>query len=156
MKRRSFLKNTLATGAAAVAVNAGLLTPSTVLAADWNSKAFKAKTTDDALNAVYGSASTADSGDIKLKAPAIAENGAVTPVTVDATGIDGVESISILASKNPVPMCCEYTFAAGAMGYVSTRIKMGQTMNVIAVVKAGGKLLKAEQEVKVTIGGCGG
>ena len=53
-------------------------------------------------------------------------------------------------------MCCEYSFAAGAMGYVSTRIKMGQTMNVIAVVKAGGKLLKAEQEVKVTIGGCGG
>ena len=155
MKRRSFLKGTLATGVAAVAVNAGLLTPSTVLA-DWNAKAFGAKTTDDALNALYGSASAADSGDVKLKAPAIAENGAVTPVTVDATGIDGVESISILASKNPVPMCCEYTFAAGAMGYVSTRIKMGQTMNVIAVVKAGGKLLKAEQEVKVTIGGCGG
>ncbi len=155
MKRRSFLKGTLATGAAAVAVNAGLLTPNTVLAA-WNEKAFKAKSTDDALNAVYGSASTADSGDIKLKAPAIAENGAVTPVTVDASGMSGVESISILASKNPMPMVCEYTFAAGAVGYVSTRIKMGETMNVIAVVKAGGKLMKAEQEVKVTIGGCGG
>ena len=155
MKRRSFLKGTLATGAAAVAVNAGLLTPSTVLAA-WNKKAYDAKTTDDALNAVYGSTSTADSGDVKLKAPAIAENGAVTPVTVDASAISGVESISILASKNPMPMVCEYTFGAGAIGYVSTRIKMGQTMNVIAVVKAGGKLLKAEQEVKVTIGGCGG
>ncbi|WP_040728042.1 thiosulfate oxidation carrier protein SoxY [Thiomicrorhabdus sp. Kp2] len=155
MKRRSFLKGTLATGVAAVAVNAGLLTPSSVLA-DWNSKAFSAKTTDDALNSVFGSTSTADSGDIKLKAPAIAENGAVTPVTVDASGIDGVESIAIMASKNPMPLVCEYTFAAGAIGYVSTRIKMGQTMNVIAVVKAGGKLLKAEQEVKVTIGGCGG
>ncbi|QCU90604.1 thiosulfate oxidation carrier protein SoxY [Thiomicrorhabdus sediminis] len=155
MKRRSFLKGTLATGAAAVAVNAGLLTPSTVLA-EWNAKAFAAKTTDDALSSVYGSAATADSGDVQLKAPAIAENGAVTPVTVDASGIDGVESISILASKNPMPMVCEYTFSAGAVGYVSTRIKMGQTMNVIAIVKAGGKLLKAEQEVKVTIGGCGG
>lgn len=155
MKRRSFLKGTLATGAAAVAVNAGLLTPNTVLAA-WNKKAFSAKTTDDALNALYGSAGATNSGDVKLKAPAIAENGAVTPVTVDASGISGVESISILASKNPMPMACEYTFGAGAVGYVSTRIKMGQTMNVIAVVKAGGKLLKAEQEVKVTIGGCGG
>ncbi|MDX1352219.1 MAG: thiosulfate oxidation carrier protein SoxY [Thiomicrorhabdus sp.] len=155
MKRRSFLKGTLATGVAAVAVNAGLLTPSSVLA-DWNSKAFSAKTTDDALNSVFGSTSTADSGDIKLKAPAIAENGAVTPVTVDASGIDGVESIAIMASKNPMPLVCEYSFGAGAVGYVSTRIKMGQTMNVIAVVKAGGKLLKAEQEVKVTIGGCGG
>jgi len=155
MKRRSFLKGTLATGVAAVAVNAGLLTPSTVLA-DWNAKAFGAKTTDDALNGVYGSTTATDSGDIKLKAPAIAENGAVTPVTVDASGISGVESITILASKNPMPLVCEYSFSANAIGYVSTRIKMGQTMNVIAVVKAGGKLLKAEQEVKVTIGGCGG
>jgi len=156
MKRRSFLKGTLATGAAAVAVNAGLLTPSTVLAADWNKGAFTAKTVDDALSAVYGSAAASASGDIKLKAPAIAENGAVTPVEVDASGIDGVESITILASKNPMPMVCEYAFSAAAEGFVSTRIKMGETMNVIAIVNAGGKLLKAEQEVKVTIGGCGG
>jgi len=155
MKRRSFLKGTLATGATAVAVNAGLLTPSTVLA-EWNSKAFSAKTTDDALSGIYGSSSATASGDIKLKAPAIAENGAVTPVTVDATAVNGVESITILASKNPMPLVCEYTFAAAALGFVSTRIKMGQTMNVVAVVKADGKLLKAEQEVKVTIGGCGG
>ena len=94
--------------------------------------------------------------DGNIRDPAIAENGAVTPITVDASGISGVESISILASKNPMPLVCEYTFGAGAVGFVSTRIKMGQTMNVIAVVKAGGKLLKAEQEVKVTIGGCGG
>ena len=155
MKRRSFLKGTLATGAAAVAVNAGLLTPSTVLA-DWNTKAFTAKTTDDAISAIFGASNATASGDIQLKAPAIAENGAVTPVTVDASGITGVESIAILASKNPIPLVCEYTFGASAVGYVSTRIKMGQTMNVIAIVKAGGKLLKAEQEVKVTIGGCGG
>ena len=155
MKRRSFLKHSLASGAAVVAANAGLLTPTCVLA-DWNKKAFNAKTTDDALSAVYGSAGAKASGDIKLKAPAIAENGAVTPVTVDASSMSGVESISILASKNPMPMACEYTFGAGAVGYVSTRIKMGQTMNVIAVVKAGGQLYKAEQEVKVTIGGCGG
>ncbi|WP_319381075.1 thiosulfate oxidation carrier protein SoxY [Thiomicrorhabdus sp.] len=155
MKRRAFLKNTLATGAAVAAANAGLLVPSTVLA-DWNQKAFAAKSLDDALNGVYGSAGATESADIKLKAPAIAENGAVTPITVDASGIDGVESIAILANKNPMPLVCEYTFSAGAVGYVSTRIKMGQTMDVVAVVKAGGKLLKAQQEVKVTIGGCGG
>lgn len=155
MKRRSFLKNTLATGTAVIAANAGLLTPTTVLA-DWNQKAFTAKTTDDALSKIFGATNTIDSGDIKLKAPAIAENGAVTPVTVDASTLDGVESIAILASKNPQPLACEYTFSAGAIGYVSTRIKMGQTMNVVAVAKAGGKLYKAQQEVKVTIGGCGG
>jgi sulfur-oxidizing protein SoxY len=155
MKRRSFLKGTLATGAAAVAVNAGLLTPSTVLA-EWNKAAFTAKTTDGALNSVFGSSATAASGDIKLKAPAIAENGAVTPVTIDASSMSGVESIAILASKNPIPLVATYAFSGAAIGYASTRIKMGETMNVIAVVKAGGKLFKAEQEVKVTIGGCGG
>lgn len=155
MKRRAFLKNTIATGAAVVAANAGLLTPTTVLA-DWNKTAFSAKKTDDALTSLFGSANATESADIKLKAPAIAENGAVTPVTVDATGLDGVESIAILASKNPQPLVCQYNFAAGALGYVSTRIKMGETMNVMTVVKAGGKLLKAQQEVKVTIGGCGG
>jgi sulfur-oxidizing protein SoxY len=156
MKRRSFLKGTLATGATAIAVNAGLLTPSTVLANDWNKKAFTAKTSDNAISAMYGANNATASGDIQLKAPAIAENGAVTPITVDASGIDGVESIAILASKNPIPLVCEYSFSAAAIGYVSTRIKMGSTMNVVAIVKAGGKLLKAEQEVKVTIGGCGG
>ncbi|MBD3756012.1 MAG: thiosulfate oxidation carrier protein SoxY [Gammaproteobacteria bacterium] len=155
MKRRTLLKNTLAGGAAVVAANAGLLVPSVVLA-DWNKKAFAAKSLEDALTDTYGTSTATESGDIKLKAPAIAENGAVTPVTVDASAIDGVESIAILASKNPMPLVCEYAFGAGAVGYVSTRIKMGETMNVVAVVKAGGKLLKAQQEVKVTIGGCGG
>ncbi|WP_026329706.1 thiosulfate oxidation carrier protein SoxY [Thiomicrorhabdus arctica] len=155
MKRRLFLKNSLATGAAVVAANAGLLIPTTVLA-DWNKKAFTAKTTDDALSNLFGSTNATDSGDIILKAPAIAENGAVTPVTVDASKMNGVESIAILAMKNPLPLVCEYTFSANAVGYVSTRIKMGQTMDVVAIVKAGGKLFKAKQEVKVTIGGCGG
>ena len=155
MKRRSFLKGTLATGAAAVAVNAGLLMPSTVLAS-WNKEAFTAKSTDAALNGLYGNSAAAASSDIQLKAPAIAENGAVTPVTVDATSMSGVESIAILASKNPVPLAATYAFSGSALGYASTRIKMGESMNVVAVVKAGGKLFKAEQEVKVTIGGCGG
>lgn len=155
MKRRLFLKSTLAGGTAVVAMNAGLLMPSSVMAS-WNQKAFTAKTTDDALDAVFGSSKASSSADVKLKAPAIAENGAVTPVTVDASSIAGVESIAILATKNPQPLVCQYSFAEGAQGYVSTRIKMGETQNVVAVVKAGGQLLKVEQEVKVTIGGCGG
>jgi sulfur-oxidizing protein SoxY len=155
MKRRSFLKGTLATGAAAVAVNAGLLTPSVVLA-DWNKTAFDAKKIDEAIKAVFGTSATAESGDLILKAPEIAENGAVTPVTVDASKMSGVESIAILADKNPTPLVCVYNFSGSALGYVSTRIKMGETMNVIAVAKAGGKLYKTQQQVKVTIGGCGG
>ncbi len=155
MKRRSFLKGTLATGAAVVAVNAGLLTPATVLA-EWNKAAFDAKKVDEAIKGVFGSSATAESGDLVLKAPEIAENGAVTPITVDASKMGGVESIAILADKNPTPLVCVYNYSGPALGYVSTRIKMGETMNVIAIAKAGGKLYKAQQQVKVTIGGCGG
>ncbi|SFR63047.1 thiosulfate oxidation carrier protein SoxY [Thiomicrospira sp. ALE5] len=155
MKRRSFLKATLATGAASVAVSAGLLTPSKVLAS-WNKQAFEASTVDAALNGVFGSANAASSDDVKLTAPAIAENGAVTPITVDASGIDGVESIVIIATDNPNPLVCEYKFHGAAQGFVSTRIRMGSTQTVMGIAKVGDNLLKAEQEVRVTIGGCGG
>lgn len=155
MKRRTFLKAGLATGATAVAVSAGILAPNTVLAA-WNDKAFTTKTVDEGMTAVFGATAAADSADIKLKAPAIAENGAVVPVEVDATALKGVESIAIFADKNMIPIACTYKFSGAAVGFAAVRLKMGETQNVVAVVKAGGKLFKAKSEVKVTIGGCGG
>jgi len=154
-KRRIFMKGTLAAGAVGVAVGAGLLSPRAVLAA-WPEAAFKAKTVDEALKGIVGSTQVTESGDIKIKAPDIAENGAVVPVTVSAT-LAGVGSISILAEKNPAPLTSSYALAKGTEAYISTRIKMGKTGNVLAVVKAADdKLYSAQKEVKVTIGGCGG
>ncbi|MES9846212.1 MAG: thiosulfate oxidation carrier protein SoxY [Candidatus Sedimenticola sp. PURPLELP] len=154
MKRRIFVKGSLAAGALGVAVGAGLLTPKTVLAA-WPKDAFEAKSVADALTALHGSGDAAESAEIKIKAPDIAENGAVVPITV-STDMEGVESITIMAANNPVPMVASFNMGEGAMGFVSTRIKMGKTGDVIAVVKAGGKLQSSRKEVKVTIGGCGG
>ena len=154
MKRRTFLKGTLASSAVAVAVGAGLLNPRQVLAA-WPKSAFEAKNVQDALSGLFGSELTTPSEDIKIKAPDIAENGAVVPVTIE-TGLANVESIGIIAEKNPTPLIANFHMAANAKGFVSTRIKMGKTSNVIAVVKAGGKVYSARKEVKVTIGGCGG
>ena len=45
--------------------------------------------------------------------------------------------------------------ANGGEGYVSARLKMGETSNVRAVVRADGKFYTAVKEVKITIGGCG-
>lgn len=154
IKRRIFLKRSLAAGTVGVAAAAGLLAPQQLLAA-WNKEAFEAKELPAALNALLGSSDMAESADINVKAPDIAENGAVVPVTIE-TGIDGVESISIIASNNPVPLVANFVVGAGATGFVSTRIKMGKTGDVIGIVKAGGKLHSAKKEVKVTIGGCGG
>ena len=152
--RRTLLKGTLAAGAVGVAASAGLLAPRTVLAA-WPSDAFSAKGVEASLSALYGTGTAANSGSIKLKAPDIAENGAVVPVTVSST-IANAESISIFVAKNPSPLTSSYALGSGTQAYVSTRIKMGKTSDVVAVIKAGGKLYSAKKEVKVTIGGCGG
>lgn len=154
MNRRTFLKGTLASGVVGTAVSAGLLTPRMVLAA-WPTSSFKAKSISDALSELYGSGKTKKSNDIKIKAPDIAENGAVVPITV-STKMSNVEAISILVEKNPQPLVCNFSFASNTTGFASTRIKMGKTSPVTAVIKSGGKLYSNSKTVKVTIGGCGG
>lgn len=154
MKRRVFLKGTLASSAVAVAIGAGIISPRQVLAA-WPENAFKAKTIEEALTDIIGSGLTEPSDAINIKAPDIAENGAVVPVTI-STDMANVESITLIAEKNATPLVASFNMSAQAKGYVSTRIKMGKTSNVIAVVKAGGKAYSTRKEVKVTIGGCGG
>ena len=153
MKRRTFLKGSVAAAGVGAALGAGLLTPRMVLAA-WPKSAFEATTVDDAVNGLFGSTSLAGSDQIKIKAPDIAENGAVVPVSL--TTDLAAESITILAEKNASPLAASFILGSGMEGYVSTRIKMGKTSSVIAVVKSDGKLLSAGKEVKVTIGGCGG
>lgn len=154
MKRRIFLKRSLAASAVGMAAGAGLLAPQQILAA-WNKAAFEAKELPNALNELLGGSDMTESADINVKAPDIAENGAVVPVTV-STSIADAESISIIASNNPVPLVANFVLGKGAVGFASTRIKMGKTGDVIAVVKKDGKLYSARKEVKVTIGGCGG
>ena len=154
IRRRTLLKGTLASSAAALAAGTGLLSPQAVLAA-WPNAGFEAKDVNGAMSGLLGTTSTADSGDIDIKAPDIAENGAVVPVTV-STSMGNVESISIFAAENNLPLTSNWILGATTLPYVSTRLKMAKTSDLIAVVKAGGNLYSARKEVKVTIGGCGG
>mgnify|MGYP001820266024 FL=1 len=154
INRRFFLKGTMAAGATSAAVMAGLLTPQALIAA-WNESAFNAKSIDDAISGSMGAAATTASEDITIKAPDIAENGAVVPVAVKAS-IAGATSIALLVEKNGTPMSAIFNLPEGTLADVSTRLKMGKTGDVIAVVKAEGKLYSARKSVKVTIGGCGG
>jgi sulfur-oxidizing protein SoxY len=116
--------------------------------------AFKQKSSDDAIKALYGKAAEA-SDKVKLDAPEIAENGAVVPIGVSST-LSDVTSISILVADNPNALAASYKIPAGTIPNVANRLKMAKTSNVIAVVEAGGKLYSATKEVKVTVGGCGG
>jgi sulfur-oxidizing protein SoxY len=155
MKRRTFLQSSLAGGAVAVAVGAGLLSPTTVLAAAWPKAAFSAKSVQDAMSGLFGNADSTASDAIKIKAPDIAENGAVVPVSVN-TSIAGVNQIALITEKNANPLACSFEMGSTTKGFISTRLKMSKTSDVIAVVQAGGKRYAARKNVKVTIGGCGG
>ena len=90
-----------------------------------------------------------------MEAPDIAENGAVVSVTVKSKAAN-TEQISVLVPENTNPLCASYITTDAIDGFVTGRIKMRKTSDVVAVVKANGKLLTAKKPVKVTLGGCGG
>lgn len=152
--RRNMLKASGSAGVMAVLVAAGLVKPGAAFAQQRNEAAFTMKSLGEAMKAV-GAASPTPSDAIVIKAPAIAENGAVVPVAVESK-LPGTESIMLLIEKNPTPLAANFSIPAGTEATVSTRVKMGQSSDVYAVVKAEGKFFVAKQEIKITLGGCGG
>jgi sulfur-oxidizing protein SoxY len=90
-----------------------------------------------------------------VSTPDIAENGAVVPVGVESK-IPGTESISILVDKNPSPLAASFAIPAGTDPSVTTRVKLGQTSDVYALVKSDGRCSSPARKSAVTLGGCGG
>ena len=107
---------------------------------------------DDALEKMAGGT---ESAQIQITAPDIAENGAVVPITIESA-IARTQTIAILIEKNPNTLSANFEIADGTDPFVTTRVKMAETSNIYAVVKADGKYFHAVKEIKVTLGGCGG
>jgi sulfur-oxidizing protein SoxY len=147
--RRKVLKTGSALGTLA---GLGLM-PQFAQAADRNEAAFAAKTVAEAIQALGGTA--ASSKDIVITSPDIAENGAVVPISVQSN-LPKTQEIYILVEKNPNPLSAGFTIPDGTEPFIQTRVKMGQSTNVVALVKADGKLYSVVKETKVTLGGCGG
>ena len=150
MNRRNFLGLGLGLGVAAA------IAPSTLSATDFRATkpdAFTAHKVDDAMKALFGTSTTTASG-VKLKSPAIAENGAVVPITVSSK-LAG-RTVAIFQDANPESTVAVFTVPAGGIIDYSLRIKMSKTGKVTAVVDVDGKLHSISNTVKVTAGGCGG
>lgn len=136
-------------------LGSGLLVPSRVLAAEWNRPAFTARNVADALKS-YGAAGAAESRDIVISAPEIAENGAKVEIEI-ASQIPATRSIAVFADKNPMPLCATLEFSGNALPFCRLQLKLAETTRIRAVVRAGdGKTYVAFRDVKVTLGGCGG
>lgn len=152
--RRNLLQASGGATVMTLAMSAGLLKAGSLYAQEWNKAAFDTKSLQDTVKAFGGAAAT-ESKDISITSPDIAENGAVVPVSVSSK-LGKTESIAILVEKNPNALSASFDIPGGTEPFVSTRVKMGQTSNVYALVKADGKYFYATKEIKVTLGGCGG
>jgi len=148
-----FTKRTMIKGG--LALFALTCLPVKLLAAAWPQKTFSPKTASEAMVALLGTDETTPSEKIHLKLPQIAENGAVVPIEINTT-LENVELIAIVVENNPRPMAATFEIPAGTLPKITTRIKMGKTSDVMAVVKTNNGVFSTREEVKVTIGGCGG
>jgi sulfur-oxidizing protein SoxY len=138
---------------ATLMASAGLL-PQLAHAA-YNTAAFEVKTMPELMKLLGGNAPT-ESKDVTITGPDIAENGAVVPIGA-ATSLPGAKKLLLLVEKNPSVLTAMFDVSDSVEANVSTRVKMGQSSNVYAVaMMADGKVLFAQKEVKVTLGGCGG
>ena len=153
--RREWLKSGGGVTLLTLLAAAGWLKPDEALAQAWNKAAFEAKTMDEALKAL-GTGAPAASKDITfVSTPDIAENGAVVPIGV-TSAIAKTDAIAILIEKNPNMLAAVFDIPAGTEPSLATRVKMAQTSNVYALVKADGRFYVTSKEIKVTLGGCGG
>lgn len=148
-QRRTILKSA---GALGMLAALGLITHAEAIAAQAQ-PGFEEKSFADAVKAIGGPGT--ESKDINLVAPEIAENGAVVPLSV-TSAIPDTQAIYVFVEKNPNPLSAAFMIPAGTEPSVTTRVKMGESSRVTAVVKAGGKLYTTSRETKVTLGGCGG
>ncbi len=133
---------------------AGLVTPLRVLAAEWKKSAFTAKEAKAALSEL-GIGNYAESREILVKAPDIAENGAVVPIEITSL-LPNTSEIIVVGEKNLVPLVARFMIGPGMAPEISLRMKMAESGKVRAIVKSGSSYYTAAKEVKITIGGCGG
>jgi sulfur-oxidizing protein SoxY len=156
-RRRSILKTGSGVTLLSLIGGVGLLWPraSQAEAPGWNKAVFDTHNLADTMKALGGGEPAPSKDIVFFQTPDIAENGAVVPVGI-SSNVPKTESITILIEKNPNMVAAIFDIPGGTDPSISTRVKMGQSSNIVALVKADGKYYVASKEVKVTLGGCGG
>lgn len=155
LQRRALVKGAISASTLAMVAGSGLLLPRRLLA-HWPSDAFTAATVEDALLALLGEAEVADDKQIKFKLgapPSYAVNGASVPVEIQSS-LSNIERIAILVEKNPNPLAMSLDLTPDIALPFKSMIKVAEDSDVIAVVRADGKLYKTTREIAVDIGGC--
>jgi sulfur-oxidizing protein SoxY len=147
ISRRKFVQVSLA----GAALGAAAVQPAR---AAFPRQVFEARSPGDAIRAALGGDRLVDSAAVTVAAPDLAESGDMVPVSV-ATDLADIESITLIADNNPVPLVASFRLAPSVEGFLATRVKLAESCNVVALVKSGGRLHMAGKSVQVVMGGCG-
>lgn len=155
MQRRSFLRRTLLSALATFVTGVGHAVAESV-GRVWPKRprgAFSQEALAPTFDALFGQREITDSDKIRVLAAELAENGAVVPVKVE-TDFEIARSITLIASKNPVPLVAQFSFSELVKPFVATRVKLAESSEIIAVIETEDGLYQARRFVEVTIGGC--
>lgn len=120
----------------------------------WPAEHFAAGEFNTHFAHLFANQSIIDSDDIEINLPEIAEDGAVVPITI-SSNLDQISKIYIWVEKNPTPLAAEFELSTAVSTYLTARIKMAESCNVVVIAQQGERLLRRQRWVKVMQGGCG-
>ncbi|MBL1319996.1 MAG: transcriptional initiation protein Tat [Methylophaga sp.] len=155
-QRRTILKGAISASTLALVAASGLIVPQRLLA-HWPTDAFNSETVEDALLSLVGQAEIASDKALNFKVgspPSYAVNGASVPVAIESN-LENIERIAVLVEKNPFPLAMSFDLTPAAILPFKSMIKIREDSQVIAIIRAEGKLYKTSRFVEVDIGGCG-
>lgn len=91
---------------------------------------------------------------VLIQAPDTAENGAYVGIGIESS-IPNVDAVAVLVEKNPGVLAGYFEIKKLEKLKLGTKIKMAETSDLVAVVKAGDKYFMNTRNIKVVLGGCG-
>ncbi len=153
MTRRSVVRAVVGGAVVSTGFGTGMFAP----VRGWASlppETFFAPTPADAINAVMGVGEAPLDPAVVLDVPGMVEVADLVPVSVKAT-LDNVESIAIVADKNPNPVIAYYRLDPRLQPYVATRVRLAESGDLHALVKADGAVHRATKNIEISISGCG-
>lgn len=153
--RRLAIKRFVSTSTLMMVATSSLLLPQRVLA-HWPSDAFSAETVEDVLLALMGYSEVISNDNLSFtvgKPARLVTEGESVTVEIDSS-LDNIERVALLVDNNPNPLVMSFDLTDAVMMPLKSRIKIiaGESQ-VIAVIKADGKLYKTTRNIQVYAGG---
>lgn len=114
---------------------------------------FAAAGFDEAFAALPGEGAATLSPVIDIELPALAEDGSTVPLAV-RVDLAGVRGLSVLGSRNPVPLIAHFELAPEVLPALQTRIKLAESSDVVVVAETAEGRLFNRRRIEVARGGC--